>query len=294
MPRRQGGALLLMVSLLLATLAALAFGMNRAGGVELRSINDDYEGRAAAYLAEAGVAAARWSGQVGGCTYKKIDPTLLGAGVFTSTVKDKDEDEIDVTATGAVNGAMRTVTRTKLPLFDFKETKRVELSKDMVDTTIMNPSSESLEALPTLRLASGTSHVLMNWDLDDIDDGDVLVLSATLTLVPTSANSVARQVAVHRVTTQWDRSATWIKARPSTNWSGGNYDSAVLARADIGAAPASLDLTGLFNSWASKRVAAQGALLRLVGSNQEISFHSREATTSSRRPTLQVEYAEDC
>ena len=74
MPRRQDGALLLMVSLLLATLAALAFGINRAGSVELRSINDDYEGRAAAYLAEAGVAAARWSGQVGACVTRPVGP----------------------------------------------------------------------------------------------------------------------------------------------------------------------------------------------------------------------------
>lgn len=292
MLQRQGGALLLMVSLLLATLAALAFGMNRAGGVELRSINDDYEERAAAYLAEAGVAAARWSGQVGGCTYRPLSPIPLGAGVVTIDASGKDK--IDVTATGAVNGTTRTVTGTRLRLFDFTETETIDLAQDMIDTTIEQPSAGPLELLQTLRLSSDKAHVLMSWDLDDIDDNDVLVLSATLTLVPTAASGVVRQVAVHRVTTPWDKSATWIKARPASSWNGGIYANAVVATASVGAASATWDLTGLFDSWASKRLAANGVLLRLVDSGQEVYFHSLEAATSSRRPTLRVVLAEEC
>lgn len=291
MPRRQDGALLLMVSLLLATLAALAFGINRAGSVELRSINDDYEGRAAAYLAEAGVAAARWSGQVGACVTRPVGPIALGAG--TVTVEIKKEDIIDITATATVNGATRTVTRNKMQLYDLRQTERIDISDDTTDTTIVTPSAAPLEKDQTLRLVSGKSHILMKWDLDEIDD-DVLVVSATLNLVPTTISSVVRQVAAHRVTTEWDKGATWIKARPASNWNGGDYTNAVLATAGVGSLAVNWDLTGLFDGWASKRLPINGVLLRLVNADQSVNFYSREAPFAFQRPMLQIVRAKEC
>ena len=291
MPRRQDGALLLMVSLLLATLAALAFGINRAGSVELRSINDDYEGRAAAYLADAGVAAARWSGQVGACVTRPVGPIALGAG--TVTVDIKKEDIIDITATATVNGAKRTVTRNKMQLYDLRQTERIDISDDTTDTTIVTPSAAPLEKEQTLRLVSGKSHILMQWDLDEIDD-DVLVVSATLNLVPTTISGVVRQVAAHRVTTEWDKGATWIKARPASNWNGGDYTNAVLATAGVGSLAVNWDLTGLFDGWASKRLPANGVLLRLVNADQSVNFYSREAPFAFQRPMLQIVRAKEC
>jgi hypothetical protein len=215
MPRRQEGALLLMVALLLATLAALAFGINRAGSVELRSINDDYEGRAAAYLAEAGVAAARWSGQVGACVTRPVGPIALGAG--TVTVDIKRENIIDVTATATVNGATRAVTGSGLQLYDLKQTERVDMSDDTIDTTIVTPSAGPLEKEQTLRLVSGKSHILMDWNLKPID-GNVLVLSATLNLVPTTISGTVRQVAAYRVTTPWDRGTGTAATTRAPRW----------------------------------------------------------------------------
>ena len=291
MPRRQDGALLLMVALLLATLAALAFGINRAGSVELRSINDDYEGRAAAYLAEAGVAAARWSGQVGDCVTRPVGPIALGGG--TVTVEIKKEDIIDVTATATVNEAMRTVTRNGLQLYDLRQTERVDISDDTTDTTIVNPSAGALEKEQTLRLVSGKSHILMKWDMDEIDD-DVLVVSATLNMVPTTISGVVRQVAAHRVTTEWDKGATWIKARPASNWNGGAYTDAVLASAGVGSVAVNWDLTGLFDGWAGERLPPIGVLLRLVDADQAVNFYSREAPLSGMRPLLRIVRAKKC
>jgi len=291
MPRRQDGALLLMVALLLATLAALAFGINRAGSVELRSINDDYEYRAAAYLAEGGIAAARWSGQVGACDTRPVGPIALGAG--TVTVDIKKENIIDVTATATVNGATRTVTRTKMPLYDLRKTESVDMSDNTTDTTIVQPGADPQEKQQTLRLASGQSHILMDWDLKPLD-GNVLVVSATLNLVPTAISGVVRKVAVHRVTTQWDKGATWIKARPGSNWNGGAYSGAVLASADVGSVAVNWDLTGVFDGWASKRLPANGVLLRLVDDGQTVAFYSREALFSNLRPLLQIVRAKVC
>jgi len=291
MLRRQDGALLLMVALLLATLAALAFGIHRAGSAELRSINDDYEGRAAAYLAEAGVAAARWSGQVGACVTRPVGPIVLGGG--SVTVDIKKEDIIDVTATATVNGAVRTLTRTGLALYDLKQTERVDMSDATTDTTIVQPSAGPQDKEQSLRLVYGQSHILMDWNLDAIDD-NVLVVSATLNLVPTTISGVVRQVAAYRVTTPWDKGATWIKARPGSNWNGGAYTGAVLASAGVGSVAVNWDLTGLFDGWASKRLLPNGVLLRLVNEGQAVAFYSREVPFASLRPLLQIVRAKAC
>ena len=291
-PPRQGGALLLMVALLLATLAALAFGMNRAGSVELRSINDDYEGRAAAYLAEAGVAAARWSSQINDCKDASYQNEAFGAGTFTVTATQNSGRLTIRTASGKFNGAVRTLETPEFRIFNLAKAERVDIDDDAKDTTIAKGSPTRQEK-ENLRLVSGQSHILMSWKLDDIDD-DMRVLSATLTLVQAAVGGAPRRVAVHRVTTGWDEGATWTRPRPGVAWDGGTYNGAVLATASVPAAgTASWNVTGLLDSWAGKRVPAQGLLLRLLDAGQAATFYSNEAT-DSRRPLLRVVAAEKC
>jgi hypothetical protein len=290
-PPRQGGALLLMVALLLATLAALAFGMNRAGSVELRSINDDYEGRAATYLAEAGVAAARWSSQVNDCKDAGYQDEAFGAGTFTVAAK-QNSGKLKITASGRFNGVVRTLEKPEFRIFNFSKPERVDIDDDVKDTTIAQ-GSPTRQDKENLRLVSGQSHILMSWDLDDIDD-DMRVISATLTLVQAGAGGAPRRVAVHRVTTGWDDGATWTRPRPGVVWDGGTYNGAVLAIASVPAAGlASWNVTGLLDSWAGKRVSGQGLLLRLLDPDQAATFYSNEAT-DSRRPLLRVVAAKKC
>ena len=289
-PPRQDGALLLMVALLLATLAALAFGMHRAGSVELRSINDDYEGRAAAYVAEAGVAAARWSSQVNDCKDASYVNQPFGAGTFTVSAK-QNSGRLAITASGQFNGAVRTLEQRDVRIYKLSDPKRFDIDDDVKDTTIA-PQSPSLDK-ENLRLVSDGAHILMSWKLDDIDD-DVRVLSATLTLLQASAGSTARRIAVHRVTAKWDSSATWTRPRAGASWNGGTYNSAVLASATVtSTGPAVLNVTGLLDSWAAKRFPEYGLLLRLPDPGQTATFYSKEAS-DSRRPLLRVVAADKC
>jgi hypothetical protein len=289
-PPRQGGALLLMVALLLATLAALAFGMHRAGSVELRSINDDYEGRAAAYVAEAGVAAARWSSQVNDCKDASYVNQPFGAGTFTVSAK-QNSGRLAITASGQFNGAVRMLEHSDVRIYKLYEPKTFDIDDDVKDTTIA-PQSPPLDK-ENLHVVSNGAHILMFWKLDDIDD-DMRVLLATLTLVQASAGSTARRIAVHRVTAQWDNSATWTRPRAGASWNGGAYDSAVLASASVPpTGPAILNVTGLLDSWAAKRFPEQGLLLRLPDPGQTATFYSNEAS-DNRRPLLRVVAAGKC
>lgn len=305
MLRRQRGALLLLVALLLATLAALAFGLNRAASGELQSVRDDYDGRAAGYLAEAGFAAARWRTQVKGCPKNKVsDETgeiLLGSGSFKANAVGEGE-KLTISASGTVargglTDALRTVDRSRLAVHDFTDLETDnDAMDDALDTTI-DPLRPASSNATTLALVSHASHALLYWSVSDIGKEDK-VLSATLTLTLTAGSPGARRVALHRVTTRWDSYATWNWARGLTPWSagGGDYSKAELVTTiAAGSTGASWDVTPLVASWLSGGPASNmGVLLRLVDNGQAVNFYSRKANSSSVRPVLRVVVAAKC
>lgn len=299
MIRRQSGALLLMVALLLATMAALSFGLNRAAAMDAAAVQGEYQARVAGYLAEAGVATAIWSNQAKGCGSDSIPSTTFGAGTFVAQVKKVGSKDLDIVATGTVGKeedkagrAVRTIERGKVKIVNFTKTDTKDLGGAAVDTTIdyyrFTPEPDRSE----LAFVSGTSHVLLSWPAGEIN-GDTRVLSATLTLVQKDPSTVSRPVAVHRVTTQWDGNATWRQPRPGQAWSGGDYGATPVATAAVGSAGTVMwDVTSLVDGWVAGRIANYGMLLRLTQPGQAATFHSRDATAS--RPILRVVTAKAC
>lgn len=305
MLRRQRGALLLLVALLLATLAALAFGLNRAASGELQSVRDDYDGRAAGYLAEAGFAAAKWRTQVKGCPKNKVsDETgeiLLGNGSFKASAVGEKEKLI-IAASGAVArpgtqaDALRTVaTPNALAVHDFTDLEvDNDAMDDALDTTIA-PLRMPSSGATVLSLVSNGSYALLYWSVSDIRKEDK-VLSATLTLTLTANSPGVRRVALHRMTTRWDSNATWYQARLLVPWNGGDYsNAAAVTTLAAGGTRASWDVTPLVDAWLSGGPASNmGVLLRLVDDGQALDFYSRKANSSSVRPVLRVVVAAKC
>ena len=298
MLRRQRGALLLMVSLLLATIAALAFGLNRAAGVEVRSVQDDYDSRAAGYLAEAGFAAAKWRGQIAGCPKNKVQdiiaPTALGSGLFSATAIG-DGNKLSIVAGGSVGGdALRSVARRQLAVHDLSDVEDDDDVDDELDTTIaqlrLKPDSEN----PRLSLVSSQSNALLYWSVKDIDPQDK-IMSATLTLTLTARSPGPRQVALHRMTTRWDHNATWTESRPKVAWTGNDYSNAPsIATVGANATSVSWDVTSLVKAWVGAPASNAGILLRLVEDGQAIDFHGRKTGSSNLRPLLHLVVAEKC
>jgi hypothetical protein len=298
-PRRQHGAVLLMVAIVLATVAALAVGVNGLTRFESGSVRGDYQDRAASYLADAGVAAARWKNQVAGCTSQAIAPTPLGGGTFKADVpvQKGTVKKIDIVATGAVDGvALRTLERKQVTLHDLTRTETVRLATEhALDLTIdRTDDDDDNEDDEQLWLAFDEAHALLYWAMDDIKNNS-LVLSATLTLTPDGSNGAGAVVAVQRVTTSWNDDATWKKPRDKApTWNGGDYIAEPAATATVaGLSPAQWDLTDLVDGWYSGRLLNYGMLLRLLSPGAPLRFHSLDAS-SSRRPVLQVQSARKC
>lgn len=293
-PRRQHGAVLLMVSIVLATVAALAVGVNRLASGETLSTHADYQGRAATYLADAGVAAARWKNQVAGCTREKVDPIALGAGTFSAKVTAAGK-QIDIEAEGALKGGVtRTLQRKKVTLHDLRTAETIKLTKDPRNVTIDVLRGEWDDDDERLWLGFDGAHTLLYWAMNDIKK-DALILSATLTLTPYGANGSGGAVSVHRLTTRWDDEATWNRPREEApRWNGGDYLDPPVATATVaGSASTDWDVTDLVNGWFTGQLPNHGMLLRLANPAPTVHFHSLEAS-SSRHPVLQVLSAREC
>lgn len=297
-PRRQHGAVLLMVAIVLATVAALAVGVNTMASVESRSARGDYDSRAAAYLADAGVAAAKWTTQVAGCTVKAIPLTALGSGTFAvdAPAAGGGVKKIDIVARGVVNGVtLRTLDRKQVTVYNLSKTETVRLTKDALDLTIdSTDDDDSDDDEEWLKLTFNSAHALLFWAMNDIKT-DALVLSATLTLTPYGWNGTGGTVAIQRLTTRWDDDATWKEPRDdATRWNGGNYIATPAATAAVaGSALAQWDVTELVNGWFSGQLPNDGMLLRLTNPGPSVRFYSLDASPS-RQPLLQVLSARQC
>jgi len=294
--QRQRGALLLMVALVLATIAALAVGMNRVSGAEAGSVRRDYEARAAGYLAEAGVAAATWRNQVGGCTSANVDPVMLNGGTFSASVPSVKgvAKKIDIVAAGTVGGdTTRTLARLQVTLHDLSKLELVKLTKGERNVTIDMWKSDYDEDDP-LALVYGSSNALLFWDMNDIKK-DALVLGATLTLTPTILSGGTGTVTLHRVTTRWNDDANWSRPRDeAARWNGGDYIGAIAATVNMaGYSPVAWDVTALVDDWFNGRWPNEGLLLRLTAPVPTVRFYSLDAS-STRRPLLQVVSARQC
>lgn len=304
MMQRQKGALLLMVALLLATVAALAFGLNQASGIESRSIKDDYDGRAAGYLAEAAFAAAKWRTQVVGCPKNKVANdvplTSLGAGSFQATAVG-DGSELTIAAAGAIGrlaprgDALRTIERARLKVHDFTDLEVDDDDfDDALDTTIAVLRTKPDTDSEKLSLMSNQSHALLYWSVDDMDKEDKL-LSAILTLTLVTRSATPRTIALHRMTTRWDANATWTNSRANTSWTGTDYSGTpLLATVAANSATASWDITNLVEAWSRSPASNAGILLRLADTGPALDFYSRKAGSSNLRPTVRVIVAAKC
>lgn len=292
---REGGALLLTVMLLMAALAALALGLNRAAGMNAQSVSADYDSRNAMYLAKAGVAAAKYLNQISACSSAGVSGMAFAGGTIGGTIAKPGTKTVTITGSGATaGGATATISLKDFHVVDFGKSETKDLGGGVMDTWVDQTNPQATQKDDTsLQLVSGQANALLFWPMADIP-ADSEVLSATLILTQTSGSLIGRTVTVHRMTTKWDGAASWSKARAGTAWNGGDYSSPVVASAVVGLGNGVWDVTGLVEGWDSNRLANNGMLLRLPNPGQSASFYSREAGLSMVRPILRVSFAKPC
>jgi len=298
MRRRESGALLLTVALLLAIVAALALGLQHAAGMDTRSVASDYERRKAAYLAQAAVAAAKWSRQLNSCNSGGIANFSFSGATLSVTVKG--DKTVDLTGTATLTPAVAgtpptsaTLERDRVVLVDVSSREQKDLDPDLDTYLDKDNPTTSQNTSSSLVLTSNKSNALIRFKEKDVPANSEVV-SEILYLTQNGGSATARQVDVHRVSTAWDGSATWLRAGPGATWNGGDYTAAPIVSAQVGGAGSyQWDVTGLMDGWVSGRVANNGLLLRLPAPGQSATFYSRDPKTSLS-PFLRVTFMKPC
>jgi len=301
---KQRGILLLPVALTLAIVAALAYGMTSEGSMNVSSVDAQYDVEVARYVAASGIQVAKWRAAKYHCDENRAKLGTLDVPGGSVTVTDANMARgilsVSVSAGTSRNaGTLQTASRS-LPVYDFEVPARqaTMIGGGDDDTTIVRIGSGPDKAM--LEATDGNAHPLLSFKLPaELADKGSLI-QATLKITKQSGNSTQanRALAVHRLTRDWNKDASWVWARKDVAWTtpGGDYAEPAVASVTIdpgnGATNGAytLRIDSLVQGWADGSFPNYGMLLkptRLVNA-LFVSFDG------GNKPELTVRYFKRC
>lgn len=297
-PAAQRGVLLVPVALVLAVTGALAFVLTRQGSMNVDLVDAEYDTENARYLAQAGVALARWQNEKLGCgsavgfgTVSLPGGQIVAANSDISW-KNGSTLSVNLSATTA-RGAASTVNGATVVMHNFSNIAQATIGSGN-DSYISN-NGPSLSNNPFIELTDNVSNGLMKLQLPG-GLTNAMVLKAELKLYQYySVSTQPGSLSVQRVTTNWaDNQANWTSATSTTQWTtpGGDYAPDAVATVAIGGyAQYVLRIDGLVEGWGNGMLANQGMLFKSSGL-QRARFYSLESSTYP--PQLVVRYLPSC
>lgn len=215
--KTQQGLVLLPVTLALAIVGALAYGMTREGAMTASGVDAQYDIDRARYLAEAGVNLLKWRNEQAGCanTLGFTGPvTAVDGGTITagSITWKKPKLAMTVTATtsrGSVNTIALT-TDTGPVVHDIANKVETTIgAQGGSDTFIRSSPAIVLSGLSYLETTEGNAHGLIKFGLTGVL-ATAMIEEATLRLYLTSiASTQAGTLGVHRLLRDWPMLMSW-------------------------------------------------------------------------------------
>jgi Tfp pilus assembly protein PilX len=318
---RQAGALLLTVCLMLAILAALAFNLSRSAGMGAHSVAADYERRSAAYLAQAGVAVAKWNSQLACGSSGNLTFSLNGGSVTTVFAKGAKPPPgspaglppgmaVSASATSA-GGASSTAGGANLNVVDlsrslanqpFEQKPLGGITDTVIGPSILVAPGPLLNTTLALNSSQvGSSTALLQFPMKDVPAYSQVInatLSLTQSQAPTPTTSDQKpSVSLYRMTTAWKNDATAAYPTLGASWTGNDYSSIAAGSASTATTAMSWNVTSLVDGWISGLVPDDGMMLRLNEPGTTATFYSNEAgagVPNSAKPTLTVSFAKPC
>jgi hypothetical protein len=291
---------LLPLTLVLAVAGALAFAMTRSGSMNVAAVDAEYDTERARYLAEAGLALARWQNEKLGCSSNAGFGTVALPGgqimAQNSDVVRKDKGvNVSLTAT-TDGGAVNTLSSVYALMHDYSKVSQQTINGGGGNDTYIKVGSPNPGGTNYLELTDGSANALLKFQLPS-GMNNAIVLKAELKLTQTDSLSTqpVRSLSVYRVTKDWKNGeATWTLAASSSPWSTAGGDAApdpVATVAIAGNAQYVWRIDGLVEGWGNGSLANLGILLKPSGLLQA-RFASFE--NSNNNPQLAVRYLPSC
>jgi hypothetical protein len=296
---RQRGMVLLPVTLALAMVAALAYGMTRDGAMTASGVDAQYDIDKARYLAEAGVNLVRWRNEQAGCgsTLGFTNPvTAVDGGTISASAIAYKKPILGMTVTATTpRGAVGKVvldTASGPTIHALANKVEITLSaQNSSDTFIRNNPAVVMSGLPYLEVTDGNANGLVKFGLQSVP-ATALVEEATLRLYLGSiASTQAGTLEIHRLLRDWTALSGW-----SLGWTnpGGDYTaqaSATIANVLATATTYTARIDALVQALASQPAADYGLLLKGSGL-LAARINSFEASTA--QPQLFLRYYPAC
>ena len=275
------GFILLPVVLALTLVAAVAFLLNRSGGMNMNLAARGFETDSARYVAEAGLAQIIAQTQARDCSgYTDSGTTAFGPNSFTATVNPKSGSPVTLTAMGTTaRGAVATRTRTNVIVHSttpYSVTLQPGVSLQDAHIESASPAM-NYGATAQFKVSGNGQYPLLRFDLASIP-ANTLVQSAQLSLYKTGGGSgpAGATLTAYPLTRAWTEGTlnggsppngvTWNTADGAILWTtpGGDYDStrgAVTLSTGSNSVWLSWDLTSLVQNWVDGASINNGVVL---------------------------------
>jgi hypothetical protein len=296
--KRQRGLVLLPMTLALALVAVVAYGMTRDGAMNVSAVDAQFDTERARYLAEAGVNLVKWRNQQLGCGsalgFTRAVTDVEGGAIMANTndvTAKKKGLSMTLTATtarGAVNKVVIDDAHA-VQVYDLGKKTEVTVAGQSGSDTYIRSDAASSSSAKFLEVTDGKAHGLVRFGLNGIDK-NVLLGHADLMLYQTDSKSTQPvSLGIHRLTRDFGLLTTWYMG-----WStpGGDYEQEAAATIPIaGNGQYMTDVANLVAGWIANPPANYGMLLKPHGLT-EAHFSSFEA--SSNPPRLFLRYYPLC
>jgi len=294
------GMLLLPVALVLAVAGALAFAMTRDGGMSVAAVDAEYDTENARYLAEAGLALARWqNGKLGCSSNVGFGTVTLPGGQIVAQDSDivRKGNSINVSLSATTSrGAVNTLTSVTTRMHDASKVTQTTFGGGGGNDTFIRVGSPNPGGTNLLEITDGQSSALLRFPLPG-GMNNAIVLKAELQMTQTDSLSTQspRSLSVYRVTTNWKNGeATWNLAAANSPWAtpGGDTAPAPVATVAIaGNAQYVWRIDALVDGWSNGSLSNLGILLKGSGLLQA---HFPSFENASNNPQLAVRYLPSC
>lgn len=303
--------MLLPVVLALALVAAVAFLLNRSGGMSASLAGRGAEAEAARYVAEAGLARMYASVQARNCTgYVMLNNVAFGTDEFTAMASPAEGSPVTLQATAATaKGAQATLTRSVTAHQIAIYTMTLQPGPAGMDTHVDAASGASnFGTAPVLRMGS-TQRPLLQFDLTQIPAKSYIQSATLLTYATSDTSASGEDVAAMRLTRAWTEGtmngtggadgATWSDAAPGVPWSvqGGDHDPVAAASAAwvLGSGWKNWDVSALVQRWVDTTRPNHGLVLVPTAGVSGVQFVSGDdAANVSLWPRLVVQFRPPC
>lgn len=301
---KQRGILLLPVALTLTVVGILAYTMTREGSMNVSAVDDQYDIEVARYLAASGMQVAKWRGSVDDCDDDEADYGTLrlpGGSVTVSSAKEnKGILTVSLTATTDRGRSVVALTRA-MQMIDLDNPKAATvIGKGDEDTTIVRNGTANLANSDTLTATEGTAHPLVFFKIPgDLDRGSVIQADLRITKKSGNNSQPGRLLAVHRLTRDWSKNATWTSPRgDATPWANPGGDYVETPAASVVIDPGNGAYNGIYTfridtlaqGWVNNAQTNYGLLLKPTALSN-VPFISFDG---SNKPELSLRYYKRC